>query len=64
MNVASMTTNLLGRPVRLRERPTDCASDEGSIAAVSIDDHGYHFLVLVDGRLVPIDKASDLIVLD
>jgi hypothetical protein len=59
-----MATNLLGRPVRLRERPTQCAFDEGSIAAVSIDDQGYHFLVLLDRRLILVDKPSDLLVLD
>jgi hypothetical protein len=64
MNSASMATNLLGRPVRLRERPVGCATEEGSIAAVTIDDQGFHFLILIDGRLVSVEKPSDLTVLD
>ena len=64
MNSASMATNMLGRPDRLHERPVGCATDEGSIAAVTIDQQGFHFLILVDRRLVPIDKVSDLTVLD
>lgn len=64
MNSASMATNLLGRPVRLRERPVGCTTDEGSIAAVTINDQGFHFLILADHWLVPIDKPDELTVLD
>lgn len=64
MNSASMATNLLGRPVRLRRRPDGCASDEGSVALVMIDSQGFHFLILVDGRLITIDGLDEFTVLD
>lgn len=64
MNSASMATNLLGRPVRLRERPVGCPTDQGAIAAVSLDEQGFHFLILIDGRLVFVEKPDDLRILD
>ncbi len=64
MNSASMATNLLGRAVRLRERPPDCSSDEGTIALVLIQGKEIHFLVLVEGRLVRVEKAEQLCILD
>jgi hypothetical protein len=64
MNSASMATNLLGRSVRLRERPVSCSTAEGSIALISIDDRGTHFLVLVDGQLISVESAEAFRVLD
>lgn len=64
MNSASMATNLLGRSIRLRERPVQCATDEGTICMVSIDDRGTHFLVLVDGRLLLIESCDEFVILD
>ena len=64
MNSASMATNLLGRSVRLTKPPEGCRTDSGTIALVSIDDRGVHFLVLVDGRLVLITDCADLVIVD
>jgi hypothetical protein len=64
MNSASMATNLLGRPVRLNERPPGCEGDTGSIVLVSIDGQGVHFLLLVEGRLIRADSAERFTVLD
>jgi hypothetical protein len=64
MNSASMATNLLGRAVRLRDRPSDCPSDEGTIALVLIRGQEIHFLVLVEGRLVRVEGVEQLRVLD
>jgi hypothetical protein len=65
MNSATMATNLLGRPVRLKQRPEGFEVTEGQIALVSMDQRGVHFLVLLkDGRLVPVDHPNDLVVLD
>ncbi len=62
MNSASMATNLLGQSVRLRERPLECTTDRGTIVLVSIDDRGVHFLVQVEGRLIPVDSVEQLVV--
>jgi hypothetical protein len=64
MNSASMATNLLGRAVRLRERPPGCRSDEGSIPLVTIQRREVRFLILVDGRLVRVESADQFRVLD
>jgi len=64
MNSAAMATNLLGMPVRLKERPVGCRTDEGSITLVAIDQRGVHFLVLVDHTLIPIDSTDKFVVLD
>jgi hypothetical protein len=65
MNSASMATNLLGRSVRLARQPSGSATDRGTIALVSIDkDQKVHFLILVEGKLVPVEDAADLEVLD
>ena len=64
MNSASMATNLLGRTIRLRERPVQCSTDEGTICLVAIDDRETHFLVLVDGRLIPIDDCNEFVILN
>jgi hypothetical protein len=64
MNSAAMATNLLGRAVRLRERPPGCKSDEGTIALVTIQGREVRFLVLVDGRLVWVEDGEQLRVLD
>jgi hypothetical protein len=60
-----MATNLLGRPVRLKQRPEGFEVAEGQIALGSIEQSGFHFLILLkDGRLVPVDHPNDFIVLD
>lgn len=64
MNSASMATNLLGRPVRLKERPEGFNTDQGSIALVSIDGREVRFLLLVEGRLITVDSADKFTVLD
>ncbi len=64
MNSASMATNLLGRPVRLRQRPEGCSNDKGTIVLVSIDAQGVHLLVLVEKRLVPVADVAEVLVLD
>jgi hypothetical protein len=64
MNSSVMATNLLGRPVRLRERPASCATDTGSITMVWMDNRGIHFLVLLGGQLIAVDSAEQFLVLD
>ncbi len=64
MNSATMATNLIGRPIRLRERPADCATDTGQIATIFIDSGGMHYVLLVDGRLVTVDDPAAFTVLD
>ncbi len=64
MNSATMATNLIGRPIRLRERPAGCSTDEGQIATVFIDSHGMHYVLLVDGRLLTVDDPAAFTVLD
>lgn len=64
MNSAVMATNLLGRPVRLREPPPGCRSPEGEIVLVAMDQEGPHFLLLVEGRLVPVEGLDQFVVLD
>jgi hypothetical protein len=59
-----MATNLLGRPVRLRQKPDGCSSAEGTIVLVSIDDDGVHLLVLVEKRLIPVADVDGVLVLD
>jgi hypothetical protein len=64
MNSATLATNLLGRPVRLRERPVGFDRDTGQIALIYIDSEGLHFLLLISGRLLRVDKAEQFVVLD
>ena len=64
MNSASMATNLLGRPVRFKERPKGCETDQGSIAPVSIDQQGVHFVILVGNALIQVDSPDKFLVLD
>jgi hypothetical protein len=64
MNSATLATNLLGRPVRLRERPVGLDSDTGQIAMIYIDSGGLHYLLLVAGRLVQVDRPEQFVVLD
>lgn len=64
MNSASMATNLLGRPVRLRDHPEGTGADTGTIVLVAIDEQGVHFLVLVGGRLVRVEGVDQLTLLD
>jgi hypothetical protein len=64
MNSAAMATNLLGRAVRLRDRPPGCETNEGTIALVTIQGSEVHFLVLVDGRLVWVENGDQVRVLD
>jgi hypothetical protein len=56
--------NLLGRSVRPKERPEGSGTDTGTIAVVPIDGRGVHFVVLVDGRVIPIKGCDQLTVVD
>jgi hypothetical protein len=64
MNSATLATNLLGRPVRLRERPAGVDGDTGQMALIYIDAHGLHFVVLIAGRLVQVDRPDQFTVLE
>ena len=64
MNSATMATNLLGRPVRLRERLPGRAADTGQIAMVYIDQQGLHYMLLLGGELVQVDRPDQFRVLD
>jgi hypothetical protein len=64
MNSATLATNLLGRPVRLRERPVGLDSDTGRTAMIYIDSGGLHYVLLVAGRLVQVDRPEQFEVLD
>jgi hypothetical protein len=64
MNSASMATNLLGRAIRLKERPAGCSTDLGSIALVLIDAAGLHFLLLVENKLIRAESTEHFLVLD
>jgi hypothetical protein len=64
MNSASMATNLLGRAVRLAQRPAGCDTDEGSIVLVSIKGQEIQLLVLVAGRLVRVESVDQVRILD
>ena len=64
MNSATLATNLLGRRVRLHRRPEQCATDCGQIATVYIDNRGMHYVLLIEGRLVPVDDGSEFTVLE
>jgi hypothetical protein len=63
MNSASMATNLLGRAVRLRDKPVGSESDRGYIVLVSIDSQGVHFLVEAGGRLILVESCDQMVVL-
>jgi hypothetical protein len=64
MNSATMATNLLGRPVRLVERRVGVETDTGQIALIYIDDRGMHYVLLVAGRLIEVDRPEEFRVLD
>jgi hypothetical protein len=64
MNSATLATNLLGRPVRLRERLPGRAADTGQIAMVYIDERGLHYVLLLGGELVQVDRPDQFRVLD
>jgi hypothetical protein len=63
-NVFSLATNLLGRRVRLRERPQGAQSDTGRITTLYVDAEGLHYVVLVEGRLVHVENGNQLTVLE
>jgi hypothetical protein len=50
--------------VRLHRRPEGCATEVGQISTVFIDDQGMHYVVLVEGRLIHVEKSSDFSVLE
>ncbi|HJT76161.1 MAG TPA: hypothetical protein VJ739_03075 [Gemmataceae bacterium] len=64
MKSSTLATNLVGRPVRLRERRPDCPADTGQIATIFIDEQGMHYVLLVGGRLVQVDDPAAFTVLD
>jgi hypothetical protein len=64
MNSATLVTNLLGRPVRLRERRPGRAADTGQIAMIYIDQQGLHYVLLLGGELVQVDGPEQFQVLD
>jgi hypothetical protein len=64
MNSATLATNLIGRPVRLRERPAGCSTDTGQITTVYINSEGLHYILLVGGRLVTVADPAAFTVLD
>ena len=64
MNSATMVTNLLGRPVRLSERLPGRAADTGQIATIYIDQQGLHYVLLLGGELVQVDRPEQFRVLD
>jgi hypothetical protein len=64
MNSATLATNLLGRPVRLRERLPGRTHDTGQIALIYIDSQGLHYVLLLGGELVPVDRPDQFRVLD
>lgn len=64
MNSATLATNLLGRPVRLRERPVGADSEVGQIAMIYIDSAGLHFVLLVGDRLIQMERMDQFVVLN
>jgi hypothetical protein len=64
VNSSTIATNLLGRPIRLCERPAGCSTDTGEIATVFIDAGGVHYVLLVGGRLVQVEDPAAFVVLD
>jgi hypothetical protein len=64
MNSATLATNLLGRPVCLRERLPGHAADTGQIAMIYLDGQGLHYVLLLAGDLVHVDRPDQFRVLD
>jgi hypothetical protein len=63
-NNFSLATNLLGRRVRLRERPPGARRDTGRITTLYLDAEGLHYVILLEGRLIQVDDSDELTVLE
>jgi hypothetical protein len=64
MNNSSLATALLGRRARLHEPPNWARDPTGEIVLVYLDDRGMHYVLLVAGRLVQADSATQFTVLE
>lgn len=64
MQPQTLVTNLLGRRARLQKPSGEQAERTGEIVAVYQDGGRLHFVVLVEGELVPVEGGARLRVLD
>jgi hypothetical protein len=63
MQHAALATNLLGRRVRLHQKPDGAPTATGEIATVYLDERGLHYVLLLGGRLVRAEDEGQFTVL-